>query len=457
MTVCNMSIEWGARAGMIAPDDTTFAYLEGRPRAPAGRGLGGGARPLARACRRTPDADYDTYHVVDVDDARAAGDLGDEPRHGRPGHGPRARSGLVRRPRRPRRGRAGARVHGPAPRDRDRGHPHRPGVHRLVHELADRGPPGGGGDRRRQAGRGRASRALVVPGSASVRVQAEEEGLDPIFRDAGFDWRLAGCSMCLGMNPDVLGPGERCASTSNRNFEGRQGKGGRTHLVCPAMAAAAALHGHFVDVRTLDAAEAVTGVKPFTSETGRVAILDRPDVDTDQIIPKQFLKRIERTGYGEFLFNDWRYDEDGKPAPGFELNRPEFAGASILLTGRNFGCGSSREHAAWALPDYGFDVVIAPSFGDIFRTNAGKNGMVVDRASRRRGEAPDGGGRSRPRLGADRRPRAARDRRPGRPRDPVRIRRVRPPAPPERPRRHRPDPAARGRDRGVRDGARRPA
>ena len=116
---------------------------------------------------------------------------------------------------------------------------------------------------------------------------------------------------------------------------------------------------------------------PFTSETGRVAILDRPDIDTDQIIPKQFLKRIERTGYGEFLFNDWRYDEEGNERPGFELNRPEFAGASILLTGRNFGCGSSREHAAWALRDFGLRVVIAPSFGDIFRTNAGKNGMVA--------------------------------------------------------------------------------
>jgi 3-isopropylmalate/(R)-2-methylmalate dehydratase small subunit len=118
-------------------------------------------------------------------------------------------------------------------------------------------------------------------------------------------------------------------------------------------------------------------VTPFTHETGRVAILDRPDVDTDQIIPKQFLKRIERTGYGDVLFNDWRYDDDGASRPGFELNRPEFAGASILLTGRNFGCGSSREHAAWALADYGFRVVIAPSFGDIFRTNAGKNGIVV--------------------------------------------------------------------------------
>jgi 3-isopropylmalate/(R)-2-methylmalate dehydratase large subunit len=95
-------------------------------------------------------------------------------------------------------------------------------------------------------------RALVVPGSAQVRRQAEEEGLDRVFVEAGFEWRLAGCSMCLGMNPDVLSPGERCASTSNRNFEGRQGRGGRTHLVSPQMAAAAALHGRFVDVRALE-------------------------------------------------------------------------------------------------------------------------------------------------------------------------------------------------------------
>ena len=118
-------------------------------------------------------------------------------------------------------------------------------------------------------------------------------------------------------------------------------------------------------------------MKPLGEVTGRVAVLDRPDVDTDQIIPKQFLKRIERTGYGQFLFYDWRLDEDGAERPGFELNRQEFRGASILLAGRNFGCGSSREHAAWALQDYGFDAVIAPSFGDIFRTNAGKIGMLA--------------------------------------------------------------------------------
>jgi 3-isopropylmalate/(R)-2-methylmalate dehydratase small subunit len=118
-------------------------------------------------------------------------------------------------------------------------------------------------------------------------------------------------------------------------------------------------------------------VKALRAVTGRVAVLDRPDVDTDQIIPKQFLKRIERTGYGQFLFNDWRLDEEGHERPGFELNRPEFRGATILLAGRNFGCGSSREHAAWALQDHGFDAIVAPSFGDIFRTNAGKIGLLA--------------------------------------------------------------------------------
>jgi 3-isopropylmalate/(R)-2-methylmalate dehydratase small subunit len=111
-------------------------------------------------------------------------------------------------------------------------------------------------------------------------------------------------------------------------------------------------------------------MKEFRSLKARAAVLDRPDVDTDQIVPKQFLKRIERTGYGEFLFHDWRQD------PAFELNRPEYDGARILLGGANFGCGSSREHAAWALQDYGFEVVIAPSFGDIFFSNAVQIGLV---------------------------------------------------------------------------------
>jgi 3-isopropylmalate/(R)-2-methylmalate dehydratase small subunit len=117
-------------------------------------------------------------------------------------------------------------------------------------------------------------------------------------------------------------------------------------------------------------------MKPFTKHTGRVVAMDRANVDTDQIIPKQFLKRIERTGFGEFVFWDWARHLDGSINPGFELNRPETKGASVLLARRNFGCGSSREHAPWALEDWGFRVLIAPSFADIFYNNCFKNGML---------------------------------------------------------------------------------
>ncbi len=118
-------------------------------------------------------------------------------------------------------------------------------------------------------------------------------------------------------------------------------------------------------------------MKPFRTLTSKVAPLDRVNVDTDQIIPKQFLKRIERTGYGEFLFFDWRRGADGAPNPEFSLNQPHHQGAEILVAGRNFGCGSSREHAAWALSDFGFRCVIAPSFADIFFSNAAKNGILL--------------------------------------------------------------------------------
>jgi 3-isopropylmalate/(R)-2-methylmalate dehydratase small subunit len=117
-------------------------------------------------------------------------------------------------------------------------------------------------------------------------------------------------------------------------------------------------------------------VEPFSKHTGIVAPLDRANVDTDQIIPKQFLKRVERTGFGEFLFFDWRYNEDGSPNPAFELNAPGYQGASILVAGKNFGSGSSREHAPWALMDYGFRAIIATSYADIFYNNCFKNGLI---------------------------------------------------------------------------------
>jgi 3-isopropylmalate/(R)-2-methylmalate dehydratase small subunit len=117
-------------------------------------------------------------------------------------------------------------------------------------------------------------------------------------------------------------------------------------------------------------------MKPFRKHSGLVAPLDRANVDTDQIIPKQFLKRIERTGFGQFLFYDWRYLPDGQPNPSFVLNEPRYQGASILVADKNFGCGSSREHAPWALGEFGFRVIIAPSFADIFANNCFKNGML---------------------------------------------------------------------------------
>ena len=117
-------------------------------------------------------------------------------------------------------------------------------------------------------------------------------------------------------------------------------------------------------------------MQPFVWHTGRVAPLQRANVDTDQIIPKQFLKRIERSGFGAFLFYDWRYQSDGTPRAEFELNQPDAAGATILLSGANFGCGSSREHAPWALADYGFRAIIAPSFADIFQANCCQNGLL---------------------------------------------------------------------------------
>ena len=161
-------------------------------------------------------------------------------------------------------------------------------------------------------------RAMVVPGSQRVKAAAEAEGLDRIFAEAGFEWRNPGCSMCLGMNEDILAPGERCASTSNRNFEGRQGRGGRTHLMSPAMAAAAADRG------IARRRARCRLMQPFSvAHRSLPPPCARANVDTDQIIPKQFLKRIERTGFGPSLFHDWRYRPDGSPDPDFELNHAD--------------------------------------------------------------------------------------------------------------------------------------
>ena len=249
MTICNMSIEWGARAGMIAPDETTFAYLEGRPGAPQGAEW---ERALDewRALPTDAGAAYDAVVEVELGSLVPQVTWGTNP-------------GMV------------APVDGAVPDPGDYADPSdRAAVERALEYMGlEPGTPIGeiALDRvfigsctnariedlrvAAQVVAGRRVhpkvRAMVVPGSAQVKAQAEAEGLDRVFEAAGFEWRRAGCSMCLGMNPDVLAPGERCASTSNRNFEGRQGARGRTHLVSPALAAAAAIAGHFVDAREL--------------------------------------------------------------------------------------------------------------------------------------------------------------------------------------------------------------
>ncbi|MBW3604043.1 MAG: 3-isopropylmalate dehydratase large subunit [Actinobacteria bacterium] len=246
MTVCNMSIEAGARAGLIAPDETTFAYLKDRPRAPQGR-LWDEALERWRGLPTDSGASFDRVESFAARQIEPTVTWGTTPAMSVPvgGHVPAPED--TADPEQARRALAYMGLHG---------------GEAITDIAVDRVFLGSCTNARIEDLRAAATvvegrrvagsvRAMVVPGSYPVKLQAESEGLADVFVDAGFEWREPGCSMCLGMNPDILAPGERCASTSNRNFEGRQGRGGRTHLVSPAMAAAAALHGRFVDVREL--------------------------------------------------------------------------------------------------------------------------------------------------------------------------------------------------------------
>jgi 3-isopropylmalate/(R)-2-methylmalate dehydratase large subunit len=240
MTMCNMTIEGGGRAGMVAPDDTTFSWVEGRPGAPQGAAFAEAVERW-RALRTDDGAAFDKEVVVDAGALSPMVSWGTNPAQVVPV------TAAVPEPRTPGEERALQYM------DLRPGTPVRD--IRLDRVFIGSCTNSRIGDLRAAArvvdGRRVASDvyAMVVPGSVQVKQQAEAEGLDEVFRRAGFDWRGAGCSMCLGMNPDILKPGERCASTSNRNFEGRQGRGGRTHLVSPEMAAAAAVEGRFVDIR----------------------------------------------------------------------------------------------------------------------------------------------------------------------------------------------------------------
>ena len=431
MSICNMSIEAGARAGMVAPDQTTFDYLKGRPLAPRPDSAEWKKAVAYWSTLRTDEsAVYDKEIYIDAKDIAPTVTWGTSPQDVVP------ITGLV-----------------PSPDDfNDAGRKAScekalkymgltPGTP-MQDLLLDKVFIGSCTNARLEdlravskivQGKKVASslkRAMIVPGSGLIKAQAESEGLDKIFMESGFEWREAGCSMCLGMNPDILSPQERCASTSNRNFEGRQGAGGRSHLVSPVMAAAAALVGRLADVRKiasaahvtpakaspkievsdafvedpvtdedldkiLDAPEeagsttgvvsgapsgaaASTGIPQFLQLKGIAAPLDRANVDTDAIIPKQFLKTIKRSGLSTGLFHAWRFEAGSeKENPDFVLNQEPYRQAKILVvTGENFGCGSSREHAPWALLDFGISCVIAPSYADIFWNNTFKNGML---------------------------------------------------------------------------------
>ena len=248
MTICNMSIEGGARAGLIAPDDTTFAYLEGRPGAPSGAAWEA-ALDEWRELRTDDGAAFDRTRRDRPGRSVAAGHVGHEPRNGHRRSRRRPRSGPARRRVGALGGRAGARLHGARARHADPRDRARPRLHRLVHERAPRGSA------RRRARSSRASRWRAASRRSSSRARRRSgarrrrRGSTASSRRRASSGGAPGCSMCLGMNDDVAAPGERVASTSNRNFEGRQGAGARTHLVSPEMAAAAAIAGHFVDVR----------------------------------------------------------------------------------------------------------------------------------------------------------------------------------------------------------------
>ena len=394
MSVCNMSIEAGARAGMIAPDDITFEYLKGRPLAPKGEEWD---RAVAywRTLKTDEGAKFDIEVKINAADIIPTVTWGTSPQDVVPITGSVPDPSTITDPVKK------------ASAERSLAYmgltPNTPMEEITVDKVfigsctnsrvedlrsAARIVLAAGPDARVPA----RVHAMIVPGSGLVKQQAEAEGLDVIFQRAGFDWREAGCSMCLGMNPDQLAPGERCASTSNRNFEGRQGAGGRTHLMSPAMAAAAALTGKLTDVRKyispageaniaaaaplkklspyefldeptpspapvtytstgdLPPKDTPSSVEKFTVLKGIAAPLHIENVDTDMIIPKQFLKTLKRTGLANALFYTLRKDPHTGNDTDFVLNREPFTRAKILVcTGKNFGCGSSREHAPWSL------------------------------------------------------------------------------------------------------------
>jgi len=432
MSISNMAIEAGARAGVIAPDDITFEYLKGRPMSPAGKDWDK-AVAYWKSLVSDEDATFDKTIIIDAKDIAPTVTWGTSPQDVVPITGSvpmiaaegndAARQAAMKRSLEYIGLEEGQKIQGVPVSKVFIGSCTNGRIEdmRVVAAIA----------MGRKVAKG--VHAMVVPGSGLVKKQAEEEGLDKILIEAGFDWREPGCSMCLAMNADKLKPQERCASTSNRNFEGRQGNGGRTHLMSPAMAAAAACSGVISDIRDFDflgaegtdprivgmktsrafstesfkspgavisptapymvgaaagSASVSAGLPRFESLTGVAAPLDIMNIDTDMIIPKEFLKTIKRAGLGFAAFAELRYEnpievatigeEVAQDRADFILNKPgyEKGKTKILITGDNFGCGSSREHAPWSINDMGIQCLISTSFADIFYNNCFNNGML---------------------------------------------------------------------------------
>jgi 3-isopropylmalate dehydratase len=432
MSISNMAIEAGARAGVIAPDEITFEYLKGRPMSPSGQDWDK-AVAYWKSLVSDEGASYDKTVVIDAKDIAPTVTWGTSPQDVTPITGTvpmiaaegndAARQAAIKRSLEYIGLEEGQKIQGVPIEKVFIGSCTNGRIEdiRVVAALA--------------MGRKVADgvHAMVVPGSGLVKKQAEEEGLDKILMEAGFDWREPGCSMCLAMNSDKLKPQERCASTSNRNFEGRQGNGGRTHLMSPAMAAVAACTGVISDIRDFpflgdesndprivgfkksrvftteafvnpgaiispvapymegvaaSSGVVAAGLPRFESLTGVAAPLDIMNIDTDMIIPKEFLKTIKRAGLGFAAFAELRYDnpidvatigeEVAKPRADFILNKPGYENGKtkILIAGDNFGCGSSREHAPWSIGDMGIRCIISTSFADIFYNNCFNNGML---------------------------------------------------------------------------------
>jgi 3-isopropylmalate dehydratase len=440
MSLCNMSVEAGAKAGLISPDETTIEYMRGRPLVSMDSDQWKRASDYWLSLKSDPDAVFDRVVEIEATDINPHVTWGTSPDQVVP------ITEVVPYP--------------PCDADERARKSH---IRALEYMNLEPGTPmqnikidkvfiGSCTNARLEDLRAAAhilqgasvspdvKLALAVPGSGLVKAAAEREGLDIIFKKAGFEWREAGCSLCVGLNEDMLLPTERCASTSNRNFEDRQGAGGRTHLMSPVMAAAAAIKGHLTDARILlnenprperhimlhtaeivplldredgntdmstasksssgdargfksdgndssktprensTAESSTASSRVFHSWKGRMVPLNMSSVDTDCIIPKQFLKSIGREGFSKGLFYYLRHtSREGTPEedPSFTLNQHQYRGTSILLvTGENFGCGSSREHAVWALQGWGFKCVLAPSFGDIFYNNCFQTGLL---------------------------------------------------------------------------------